>query len=342
LFERRFNGTRLAEDPSQIAFLYPSSSKLPRFIAFSQHEGTHVEMYDLANLAEPCFRFELRASASFMHRDQSDLLGLFGHMAYLSSIETLLVSHSARASVFALHLRFGDDEEGLEGCSDADYFSRLQGSPPKSSVKVQADHVIELPSPEPIIGFAADDVTAPQEISLFVVHPERINEIHIEKSSLLPPSHALLSDPVPLVDAEQQQQQQPPPPPTEATRNVGPPASSPAVVPSVPAPTTENVNAAPPAVVESTTTTTTTKKSKGKASSKPAQQQIDKSAGVPAGGPVNGDDGGDAPSMSAGAVTREIKRLEDGLYKRMSALIQKEIERQGQCSVGFLLGFMRM
>jgi hypothetical protein len=323
LLERRIGGdARFVEDPSQIVFLY-GENRFPRFVAFSQRQGTFIELYDLADLSEPCFRFELRAPASFFRGgEQGDLHSLFGHMTYQPSVETLLVSHSVRASVFALHLNFQDDES-RDYSADVEYFRRLlQGSGGQRAKRVQADYVVEIPAPEYVVGFAADEMTIPQEISLFPVHPERINEVHVDKNVFLPPPSLLLSETMPSAGIERMAEET-----ATAAVSTSDVPQHPPVTSTLPPPAAKTVDVSSTTVVE-------TKKVKGKTSAKPlnagAVQSADKDANLDAASV--GADGGEATQSLSAVLAKEIKKLEDGLYKRMSTLLQKEIERQGSSS----------
>ncbi|GAA6057937.1 hypothetical protein JCM3770_004443 [Rhodotorula araucariae] len=109
----------------QLALLASAESAdgLPAALAISSQRGTHISLVTLADPVEPAV-IKFTAPPGMEH--------LWGQMAYHTPAQSLLVAHSLRGSLYAFRLAFSE------------------------TGGVRIEHVLEHPTPEPLISFVID------------------------------------------------------------------------------------------------------------------------------------------------------------------------------------------
>ncbi|GAA5965365.1 hypothetical protein JCM21900_006012 [Sporobolomyces salmonicolor] len=161
-----------SSSPSSIAFLADAARPLPTALAISSVQGTHVALIPLSGagsgLAAATFELTLPANP-----DPSPALAElnFSHLAYHRQTNTLLISSSLRGSLFAFRLAFNHAGLPVEAPTDDAAFLAALGSRPAprtdspSSVDedvlplaLRIDHVLETPTPSPVLNFALDSI----------------------------------------------------------------------------------------------------------------------------------------------------------------------------------------
>lgn len=160
---------------SSIVFLADPSAR-PTALAISSHHGTFLRIVPLHRTSNGDSTLE------FVLPGSPDDSTHFGHMAYHSPTSTLFVSNSLRGSLFTFQIAFDplDALQSNEADDDAAFFAirPVQGTtrPPR------IEHVLEIPTPDPIIGFSLDDSKDDDTLSALVVHPAGIHQITFNHS----------------------------------------------------------------------------------------------------------------------------------------------------------------
>ncbi|GAA5861626.1 hypothetical protein JCM1840_005212 [Sporobolomyces johnsonii] len=159
-----------SSSPSSIAFLADAAQPLPTALAISSAQGTHIALVPLvgtgSGVAAATIELNLPAEPSPALAELN-----FSHLAYHQQTNTLLVSSSLRGSLFAFRLAFNHAGLPVEApADDAAFFAALGSRPtprpdsPWSAdedalpLALRIDHVLETPTPSPVLNFALDAV----------------------------------------------------------------------------------------------------------------------------------------------------------------------------------------
>ncbi|KAG0145251.1 hypothetical protein CROQUDRAFT_658934 [Cronartium quercuum f. sp. fusiforme G11] len=101
----------------------------------------------------------------------------FGHVAYVTSSRTVLLSNSLRGSIFVFKLKLDCTEDSIE--DDASFIETRRGI----GGGMWVERYSELASPDPILSFVTDDgKTRPDDsLSVFNIHPKGIHQLFIPR-----------------------------------------------------------------------------------------------------------------------------------------------------------------
>lgn len=179
--------SKLLEDPSTpaggltgVSFLADKDAK-PTALVVTSKRGTHVRIVPLRRGAE-----ERDTSISFVLPASSDVQPAlhFSHHAYSQFSTTLYLSSSLRGSLFAFRLSFAPRASILSSShsSDAAFLASLPSEAPGVS-DVRLEHVSEVPTSDPVLGFALDDghlvktSEGQDAMGALVMHPKGIHQV---------------------------------------------------------------------------------------------------------------------------------------------------------------------
>lgn len=166
-----------------ISFVADKAAK-PTALAVTSKRGTYVRIVPLARSAKS---EKGDASISFLLPSSSDIAPSlhFSHHAYAQSSNILYLSSSLRGSLFAFRLAFSPRASVLSSSAsdDATFFASSTLSEDVCDVKIE--HVSEVPTEEPVLGFALDASQAalksPKDwqdtMGALVMHPGGIHQV---------------------------------------------------------------------------------------------------------------------------------------------------------------------
>ncbi|KAK4047822.1 hypothetical protein OIV83_005165 [Microbotryomycetes sp. JL201] len=156
----------------------------PSALAVLSREGCHGQLLSLHQSKDAA----QTAVIEFLGADSDDVSAMnFGSCAYYRPSNTLYWSSSVRGSLFAFKLAYPDSDRTLstEAQSDADFLKLLQDTCTVDGRPPRIDHVIEVPSPAPVISYALEDLAAAEGSALtfgaLVAFPGGVHQIHFEQ-----------------------------------------------------------------------------------------------------------------------------------------------------------------
>lgn len=323
------------EDVSGVRFV-AAPNRPPTALVVSSKCGTFLQIVPIVSgvvVSPVSLEFVLPATSA----DHADH---FGHLTYHALTQTFFVSNSLRGSIFALHLEFTPSAPPT-AASNLEHLSQrpISLQPPLTRIS----HVLEVPSPDPLISFTIDSSSTPSlALSAIAVHPLGIHQLTFSYSQPSPPTLPLTEENVDrrmsleasiLVESLVEVHVDSP----RASRDGSPiqAIETIKVEEVVPEETAKEIKLAGSAVNAAIKSMKEKKEVKEVKKETPQADSIANmwAAGgaVPAGKKVPAGKGD-----GSAEVLKELKKLEDNLSSKLGKIVVKEMEKSGTSLVSFL------
>ncbi|KAM0787142.1 hypothetical protein ACM66B_006393 [Microbotryomycetes sp. NB124-2] len=169
----------VADKPATAVRLLANHTCRPSALALLSDEGRHGQLVSLHQIKDA------RQPATIEFLSPGDADANFGTCAYHRPSNSLYWSSSVRGSLFAFKLAYPESDHALssEAKDDADFLKLLQTTCTVDGRPPRIDHVVEIPSPAPVVSFALEDGASAEDdtFSALIAHPGGIHQIHFKQ-----------------------------------------------------------------------------------------------------------------------------------------------------------------